>query len=134
MVAQYRTLCDLIQMMPALGDKLMIQALRKEGADLWTFARVHQLASRIARGLIKAGLKPGDPVAIIASNRPEWIAACLGALIAGAVVVPLDAQFPQDALQHALQDSAAKFVFTTTRPDGPAASAVASPSAYVYSI
>lgn len=112
-MARHKTLCDLINSMPALGDKPMIRALRKEGMEVWSFARMDQSVRRLAKGLVKAGLQPGDPVAMVASNRPEWITACLASLLAGAVVVPLDVQFPQDALQHALNDSSVKFVVTT---------------------
>jgi long-chain acyl-CoA synthetase len=39
--------------------------------------------------------------------------ACLGAIGAGAVVVPLDAQIGDEMLAHALADSGAEFIFTT---------------------
>ncbi len=40
--------------------------------------------------LHEAGLRKGDAVLIWAENRPEWIAAFWGCVIAGAVVVPID--------------------------------------------
>src|SRR5205823_3961816 len=46
---------------------------------------------------------------------PQWVAACLAVLGAGAVAVPLDVQLADDALGHALEDSGARYVFTTKR-------------------
>ncbi len=43
----------------------------------------------IAGGLIALGIEPGDRVSIIGDTRPEWTLADLGALCAGAVVVPI---------------------------------------------
>jgi long-chain acyl-CoA synthetase len=40
--------------------------------------------------LHEAGLRKGDAVLIWAENRPEWIAAFWGCVIAGVVVVPID--------------------------------------------
>ena len=67
----------------------------------------------LAAGLVAAGLEPGARVALFAPDGPEWIASALAVVRAGAVVVPLDAQFTDDALAHTLIDSAARLVFTT---------------------
>jgi long-subunit acyl-CoA synthetase (AMP-forming) len=40
---------------------------------------------RVARGLIELGLAPGDAVAIMASNRWEWLVSSLGIMAAGGV-------------------------------------------------
>ncbi|HYA15439.1 MAG TPA: AMP-binding protein, partial [Syntrophales bacterium] len=40
---------------------------------------------RVASGLIKKGLRPGDRIAIFSQNRPEWAEADAGALLAGAI-------------------------------------------------
>ncbi|MDX6380281.1 MAG: long-chain acyl-CoA synthetase, partial [Rubrobacteraceae bacterium] len=52
--------------------------------------------------------------ALLAGNRVEWILACLAVIWVGAVVVPLDAQLGDKMLTHALNDSGAGFIFTTT--------------------
>ena len=57
-------------------------------------------------------------MAILCANRPEWIAACLAAISAGAVVVPLDAQIGDEALGGVLTDNDAGHVFTTSDQAG----------------
>ena len=44
---------------------------------------------RMARALISLGVKPGQAVAIVGPNRPEWVIADLGAIAAAAVPVPI---------------------------------------------
>jgi long-chain acyl-CoA synthetase len=56
----------------------------------WTFADLRDQVPRVANVLRGAGVEPGDRVLIWAVNRPEWSISFLGAVWAGAVVVPLD--------------------------------------------
>ncbi|MDR1390116.1 MAG: AMP-binding protein [Treponema sp.] len=56
----------------------------------WTFRFFAAQCRRIARGLVKAGVKKGDRVALWAENSPEWMAVWIGAVITGAIIVPID--------------------------------------------
>src|SRR5690606_5575841 len=42
----------------------------------------------LARGLVALGVQPGDRVALIAENRPEWLVADLAIMAIGAITVP----------------------------------------------
>jgi len=55
-----------------------------------TYAEVAAAARRFAGRLRDAGVEPDDKVVIWSENRPEWIAALWGTLLAGAVLVPVD--------------------------------------------
>ncbi|HWC05549.1 MAG TPA: AMP-binding protein [Methylomirabilota bacterium] len=79
----------------------------------WSYRHLAGTVRELAKGLIAAGLEPGDRVALFAPDGPEWIAAALAVIRAGTVVTPLDAQFTDDSLAHTLTDSAARLVFTT---------------------
>ena len=46
-------------------------------------------ADSVSRGLIKAGIQPGDKVAIISNNRSEWHVADIGIQQVGAIGVPV---------------------------------------------
>ena len=60
------------------------------GGRRWTFADYGRDVTSCARGLIAAGLCPGDRVAIWAPNSAEFAIAAMGTYCAGAVVVPLN--------------------------------------------
>jgi long-chain acyl-CoA synthetase len=62
----------------------------------WRYSDLAQLAPRVARVLADAGLSPGDRAVIWAVNLPEWGIAFLGALHAGATLVPLDFRTQED--------------------------------------
>jgi long-chain acyl-CoA synthetase len=96
------------------GDRPALLALLKEGSVRRSYAELADQVRWLARGLAGAGVGRGDHVALLAGNRPEWVAACLGVIRAGAVIVPLDVQLADDVLGHVLKDSGARLLFTTT--------------------
>ncbi len=110
---ELRTLRALVDELSEHGDRPAILALREEGVECWSFSELADHTRRLARGLARTGVDRGDHVALLAGNRPEWVAACLAVIEAGAVVVPLDAQLGDEALGRVLEDSGAKLVFTT---------------------
>jgi long-chain acyl-CoA synthetase len=61
----------------------------KHGSREWTWAQAARDVRRVSRALIALGVRPGDAVAIVGPNRPEWTMADLGALAAGAVPAPI---------------------------------------------
>jgi long-chain acyl-CoA synthetase len=56
---------------------------------LITWGELFTQAREFAAGLIEHGLERGDRAVICAENSIEWIVACHGILLAGAVVVPV---------------------------------------------
>src|ERR687894_56855 len=112
-MSELRTLKSFFDTLHRRGDRPALLALHKEDVESWSYDEMADHARRLAGGLIDAGVGRGDHVALFAANGVEWILACLGAIGAGAVVVPLDAQIGDELLTYALSDSGAGFIFTT---------------------
>jgi long-chain acyl-CoA synthetase len=68
-------------------------------------------ATGIAGGLVDLGIEPGQRVAIFSDTRAEWTLADLGAILAGAVVVPIYQTSSVDEARHVLEDSGSVLVF-----------------------
>jgi long-chain acyl-CoA synthetase len=81
----------------------------------WSFTRLASECRRIGRGLLAAGLVKGDRVALWAENRPEWMAAWLGAAIAGLVIVPVDFLASEDECANILKITGARAFFYSYR-------------------
>jgi long-chain acyl-CoA synthetase len=89
------------------------------GWQVLDWAEVAQRVARVAEGLIKLGVQPGDRVAIFAPTRVEWVIADLGILSAGAICVPIYSSFTADELGYILRDSGAVACFVDhDQPDG----------------
>ncbi len=78
-----------------------------------TFAQFLDQARRVATFLARAGVGSGDRVVLIGENRPRWCVAHAGVLLAGATVVPVDAQAPGEALEAMLADCGARHVIAS---------------------
>ena len=65
-----------------------------------------------ARGLARAGLKPGDRIGVLSLNRSEFVIALLGAMRAGVIPVPINVKLAADAISYILQDAGAALAFT----------------------
>ncbi|MEE1800999.1 amino acid adenylation domain-containing protein [Streptomyces sp. JV176] len=74
----------------------------------------------VAEGLRRAGVRPGEAVALALPRSWRQVCAMLGVLRLGARVVPLDLQSPPERRRHILTDSAAVAVIHDgTPPDAP---------------
>ena len=111
---EVRTLGSVIDGLSAQDNRPALVEFGTEGVEVWSYGELAGRVRRLAGGLLGAGVERGDPVALFAANRMEWVVACLAVISAGGVVVPLDAQLGDQALGHALADSGARRVFTTT--------------------
>ncbi|WP_028066831.1 AMP-binding protein [Solirubrobacter soli] len=84
---------------PAIADGERIHA------DWATFAA---RAAAVAGGLQQGfGLEPGDRVAIVMRNRPEYLEALFGIWHAGLVAVPVNARLHRDEIAYIVDDSGA---------------------------
>jgi len=71
---------------PATG-LVFVDREEHEASSLWP--DVHARAAAVAGGLRTRGIRPGDTVAIVLPTAPAFFEAFFGALLAGAVPVPL---------------------------------------------
>ena len=84
-----------------------------------------ELAARVARAanaLRALGVSPGERILLLMRDTPEFIAAWLGAVHAGAVAVGLNTKLSEVEYRHIRADSAARLaivedVFALARPD-----------------
>jgi long-chain acyl-CoA synthetase len=88
-----------------------------------SYAAFGEDCRRIGRGLVAAGLKRGDRVALWAENRPEWMEVWMGAVAAGFVVVPMDFMASDEEALNILKTTAAAGFFYSDRKAAFAASA-----------
>lgn len=69
-----------------------------------------RLADEFSRGLLAMGLQPGDKVAMISANRPEWNIADVGMMQIGVINVPIYTTLNESEIRFILNDCGAKLV------------------------
>ncbi|WP_017595993.1 AMP-binding protein [Nocardiopsis potens] len=82
------------------------------GRDL-TFAEVDRLTDAFAAFLAEAGARPGDRVALMTGNRPEFPLAWLAAGKLGAVAVPVNDRYRDHDAAHVLAHSGARIALAS---------------------
>jgi len=85
----------------------------KEGGK-WVKYSIDQYietAANISYGLLNLGIKPGDKIATISNNRPEWNFIDMGILQIGAVHVPIYPTISESDYKYILAHSEVKYVF-----------------------
>jgi amino acid adenylation domain-containing protein len=92
------------------------------GTDVLGYAELNTRANRLARLLVARGAGPEQPVAVLLPRSPELVVAALAAMKAGAVFLPVDADYPADRIGHLLDDARPTVLVTDTataaRPAG----------------
>jgi acyl-CoA synthetase (AMP-forming)/AMP-acid ligase II len=68
-------------------------ALAEPGGPRFSYRELHERVSAVARALIAEGVAPGERVAIWSPNTHHWVLGALGALHAGATLVPVNTRF-----------------------------------------
>lgn len=67
---------------------------------------VVEMSDMFSRGLLVLGVKPGDKIAMISNNRPEWNIADLGILQVGAIDVPVYPTISENDYKFIFNDAA----------------------------
>jgi long-chain acyl-CoA synthetase len=103
----------LAEMALAAADRYSGPALRFKQGGRWhdiSHPELGEIVTEIAAGLMACGVESGDRLAIFSSTRPEWTMVDLGALCAGAVVVPVYHTSSAEECEHVLGHSGARVV------------------------
>ncbi len=95
-------------------DQALFWTAQANGWQALTWRQVGDRVSALSRGLRRLGLEPGDRIALIAENSPDWAIADLAIMSAGGLTVPGYTTNTIDDHIHLLGDSGAKLAIVST--------------------
>jgi long-chain acyl-CoA synthetase len=102
------------------GDQIAIH----DPLGTHTWRKINEQANRIVRLLRERGLKEGDAVALLCSNRGEFVEVLAACLRGGYRVTPVNWHLNADEVEYIINDCDAKALFADTRyPSGLSAKA-----------
>src|SRR5437588_6517184 len=96
------------------ADKPFLWAKRAGAYQAISWAEAARRVSQLSRGLRVLGIRPGDRVALISENRPEWLIADFAIVAAGAVTVPSYTTNTAEDHRHILANSGCRAVIVST--------------------
>ncbi len=92
-------------------------AMRYRDETRWIpigYAELLDRVRAVSLGLLELGLAPGDRVALLSENRPEWAIVDYACLAARVVDVPIYPTLTARQIEFLLRDSGARLVFVST--------------------
>src|SRR5262245_48246682 len=92
------------------AERLGGQVAVADGEVRLSYAEVAAELLLVGRAMAASGVGAGDTVAVLAPNRARWITAALGAMAAGARVVPVNTRFKGGELADVLRRSGARML------------------------
>lgn len=93
-----------------------------------TYAQLDAAANRVARALRAAGVRAGEPVAVVCGRTPELPAAALGVWKAGAAYLPVDPAYPARRRDFMLADAGVRTALLYEAAEPPPGVAAISPA------
>ena len=81
------------------------------GAHL-SYRTLQTLVDRLAAGLVRLGVRPGDRVSLHLPNCPQFLIAYYATLKTGAIVVPFNPLYTEREIEHQLVDSGTEVAIT----------------------
>ena len=96
------------------ADELSEKPAFIEGASgrVVTFGELKTLIHRFAGGLASRGFGPGDTLALVSPNLPEYAVAFHGAAVAGGTVTTVNPTYGAEEIRFQLNDAAASILVT----------------------
>lgn len=116
---------------PAMREVETVADVVETAADLWpdrryltdattgesaTFAEVDDRADAVANALAEIGVSPGDRVGLYLENSPEYVTGIYGCAKLGAVQTPVNWQFREREVRHAVETAGVSTVLVQPEP------------------
>ena len=93
-------------------DALLVK--REDGFQPLSSEEVRSQVQGVVAGLMTLGVEPGDRIALLSENRPEWLVSDIAILSAGAIDVPVYPTLPSNQIEGLLNDAGVKIIILST--------------------
>ena len=99
----------------AYPDKTCIRFKKGNVYESFPYAQLCEKVLRLRHVLLRLGIKPGERIAILLGNGPDWPLAFFAIVSTQAVAVPIDIQLSPEDIKGILIHSASRFLLTEER-------------------
>ncbi len=114
-MSEVSTLYDIFESLAGSGKDAV--QLQREAPGKWTAVSARDFSFTVrclSMGLNALGVQPGDRVAILSENRPEWAMTDYAIVCGGGLSVPIYATLPADQIVGLLNDCGARVIVVST--------------------
>ncbi len=105
------TIGTLLEALDARGERPALQWLEGEAVESLSARDLAKQARQLARGLVEAGLEPGQAVGLVGPNSTAWVVVRLAIGAAGGLASAIDDLAEADELEQQARDAGCRFFF-----------------------
>lgn len=91
------------------------KALGFDEEEMMTYAEMHESIAETQKKLAGLGLRPGDKLALLSNNSPNWAIAYFAAASMGAIVIPMLPDLQKHEILNILTHSEARFLLVSEK-------------------
>lgn len=111
---QLNRVFDLLNAYKEQEIEILFNKKRNGSWESYSSSTFLNVVNELAVGFLSIGIRPGDKIALISSNRNEWNVVDFATQIVGAVLVPIYPTVTIDDYAFIFKDSGSKIVFAET--------------------
>ncbi|HVF54642.1 MAG TPA: AMP-binding protein [Pyrinomonadaceae bacterium] len=117
-VYTYRDLVELFETSSKRFATRVAMRIERDGEkEQYTYADLHELATRAAGFFAGEGVRPGERVLLASHNAPEWGMSYFGVIKAGATCVPVDPESSTEEIVNFARASGARGIVVGQKVD-----------------
>jgi len=105
-----RSLVEYVEQYRRRGAEIAVAHHRGYRMVRWPYARIAQTTAQFARELEARGISKGERILLWGEDSAEWVAAFLGCMLRGVIVVPMDRIAAPEFVRRVAQQVEAKLV------------------------
>ncbi|MBI4436700.1 MAG: phenylalanine ammonia-lyase [Candidatus Omnitrophica bacterium] len=98
------------------GDRGFLVVPSTQGYQEVSFNQVDKEVARLKKALYTEGVRPGDRIAFLSPNRPEFVETAMGVWGLGGAVVSMSFRAPPPVLEHMVSNSDATSLIVSAGP------------------
>ena len=99
-------------LLPDAAEAVPDRTVIEHAGQAITYAELAERATQVAGAMRDAGLRPGDAVAVMLPNVPEFAATVAGSLLLGTRLVPMNYLLQPREVRYVLADSSVRLLVT----------------------
>lgn len=111
---QLNRVFDLLNAYKEQEIEILFNKKRNGSWESYSSSTFLNVVNELAVGFLSIGIRPGDKIALISSNRNEWNVVDFATQIVGAVLVPIYPTITIDDYAFIFKDSGSKIIFAET--------------------
>ncbi|MET3292528.1 UNVERIFIED_CONTAM: crotonobetaine/carnitine-CoA ligase [Brevibacillus sp. OAP136] len=115
MVKDAWTIKEIVESTAVFGDKVYL--IDAPTGNQFSYEQSNRIANRIAHSLIQLGMQKGDRLAVLMTNKPEYVFSLFAVGKAGLIEVPMNVNLGEREILHIVEQAEVSTILVEAKPE-----------------